>query len=213
MDSNVPYMLSVKNVPAMLAAAQKAAVPESFGHEFLKDLGFTSSNDRAFIKVLKYLGMLDASGKPQASYREFVDQTRSKAVLASRLRHAYDDLYNANPDAHKKTSDQLKGWFKTKTGAGDAVAIKMASTLKAFASWADFSSALADEKPAVEDKAKREEQERREKEDKKDKADKQPRRVNSEIGLVYRLEIHLPDTQNVDTFRAIFKAMREELDI
>jgi hypothetical protein len=32
-----------------------------------------------------------------------------------------------------------------------------------------------------------------------------------EIGLVYRFEIHLPDTQNVDTFRAIFKAMREEL--
>ncbi|MBK8246645.1 MAG: hypothetical protein IPK85_04505 [Gemmatimonadetes bacterium] len=31
------------------------------------------------------------------------------------------------------------------------------------------------------------------------------------IGLVYRFEIHLPDTQNVDTFRAIFRALREEL--
>lgn len=34
---------------------------------------------------------------------------------------------------------------------------------------------------------------------------------NTDIGLVYRFEIHLPDTQNVDTFRAIFKALREEL--
>ncbi len=33
----------------------------------------------------------------------------------------------------------------------------------------------------------------------------------SGMGLVYRFEIHLPDTQNVETFRAIFKAMREEL--
>lgn len=33
----------------------------------------------------------------------------------------------------------------------------------------------------------------------------------TELGLVYRLEIHLPDTQNVETFRAIFKALREEL--
>jgi len=87
-DPNVPYMISAKNVPQMLTAVQKAAVPESFGHEFLKDLGFTSSNDRGFIKLLKYLGMVDASGKPQASYREFVDQTRSRAVLANRIRQA-----------------------------------------------------------------------------------------------------------------------------
>jgi len=33
------------------------------------------------------------------------------------------------------------------------------------------------------------------------------------FGLVYRLEIHLPDTQNVDTFRAIFRALREEFKL
>ncbi|MGA2631839.1 MAG: hypothetical protein ABSG54_16705, partial [Terriglobia bacterium] len=31
------------------------------------------------------------------------------------------------------------------------------------------------------------------------------------FGLVYRIEIHLPDTQNIDTYRAIFRALREEL--
>jgi hypothetical protein len=33
----------------------------------------------------------------------------------------------------------------------------------------------------------------------------------SKFGLVYRLEIHLPDTQNIETYRSIFKALREEL--
>src|SRR5882724_3998946 len=204
MDPNVPYMISAKNVPQMLTAAQKAAVPESFGHEFLKDLGFTSSNDRGFVKILKYLGMLDASGKPQASYREFVDQTRSRAVLANRIRHAYDDLYNANPDAHKKTSEQLKGWFKTKTGAGDAVALKMATTLKTFAEWADFTALGVDVKPIENGKKKEEDGKKKE-----DAVKKSPPPVTSDIGLVYRLEIHLPDTQNIDTFRAIFRARRE----
>ena len=208
MDPNVPYMIAAKNVPQMLTAAQKAAVPESFGHEFLKDLGFTSSNDRGFIKLLKYFGMLDASGKPQASYREFVDQNRSRAVLANRIRHAYDDLYNANPDAHKRTSEQLKGWFKTKTGAGDAVALKMATTLKAFAEWADFTAGSAEAKPIEVAKSKDVEGGKRE-----DAAKKISPPVTSEIGLVYRLEIHLPDTQNIDTFRAIFRAMREELGL
>ena len=125
--------------------------------------------------------MLDASGKPQASYRDFVDQNRSRTVLAGRLRHAYDDLYNANPDAHKKTSDQLKGWFKTKTGAGDAVALKMATTLKAFAGWADFSSADADHKAVADDKAKRNEPEKEEKRQQEERVDKTERRVNSEL--------------------------------
>ncbi|MEO0332090.1 MAG: hypothetical protein AAF223_10440, partial [Bacteroidota bacterium] len=33
----------------------------------------------------------------------------------------------------------------------------------------------------------------------------------SKFGLVYRLEIHLPDTQNIETYRSIFRALREEL--
>lgn len=83
--------------------------------------------------------MLDSSGKPQASYREFMDHTKAKEVLADRLQHAYDDLFLADKDAHTKSTDKLKGWFKTKTGAGDAVAKKMATTFKTLASYADFS--------------------------------------------------------------------------
>ena len=81
MDTNVPYLINIKNLHAILDAIQNAAVPESFNHDFLKDLGFTSSNDRSVIKILKYLGMLDAANRPQSSYREFVDHTKAKHVL------------------------------------------------------------------------------------------------------------------------------------
>src|SRR5205807_2386823 len=96
MNTDVPYMISAKNLPAILDKVQKAGVPDAFGLDFLRDLGYTSSNDRGVIKVLKYLGMLDDSGRPQASYREFVDQTKAKAVLAQRLRAAYDDLFRSD---------------------------------------------------------------------------------------------------------------------
>ena len=75
MDIDIPRMPTVKKLHAILDALQKAAVPDALGTDFLKDMGFTSSNDRSVIKVLKFLSMLDASGKPQASYGEYVDQT------------------------------------------------------------------------------------------------------------------------------------------
>jgi len=202
MNTDVPYMTAVKNLSAILDAVQRAGVPDAFGLDFLRDLGYTSSNDRGVIKVLRYLGLLDDSGRPQTPYREFMDQTKAKAVLAQRLRVAYDDLFRSDTGAHNKSAEQLKGWFKTKTGAGDAVATKMASTFKALAGYADFDAPA----PLVEVPPTPPE----EKADEEIKS-KRTGALESPLGLTYRIEVHLPDTTNVDTFRAIFRALREEL--
>lgn len=195
-------MPSIKNLNEILDKIQHAAVPEAFGYDFLRDLGFSSSNDRSIIKIFKYLGFLDPSGRPQTPYRDFVDHNKTKQILADRLRVSFDDLYTANKKAHEMTVDALKGWFKSKTGKGDAVALKMASTFKSLAGYADFTKPTA-APPKKEEGVKKDVELQKERNDAK---------LNlGDMGLVYRFEIHLPDTQNVDTFRAIFKAMREEL--
>lgn len=221
MNPEVPYLVSVGNLHKMLDAIQNAGAPSVFNLDFLKDLGFTSSQDRAMPKLLKYLGMLDDSGRPQSSYREFMDHTKAKHVLATRMRVAFDDLFTSDKNANNKTADQLKGWFKTKTGTGDAVAKKVATTFKSLATYADFKiqpveleaegespdkggtppqlDALHDHLNAGISAASAAA---------KSAAGGAPK---SQIGLVYRFEIHLPDTQNVDTYRAIFRALREEL--
>lgn len=205
MDINVPYMPSVKNLTTILDKIQHAAVPEAFTHDFLKDLGFTSSNDRSIVKILRYLGFLDNASRPQTPYKEFVDHTKTKIVLADRLKISFDDLYVSNKKAHEMTADNLKGWFKSKTGKGDAVAVKISTTFKTLADYADFKTESKKHEthadpiqPSTSAQAPVTSQ-------------KQSFPIDSSIGLVYRLEIHLPDTQNIDTFRAIFKAMREEL--
>lgn len=213
MNADIPYMLSVSNLHKILDAIQRAGAPDVFHLDFLKDLGFSSSNDRGAVKLLKFLGMLDESGRPLASYREFMDHNRAKQVLAARMRVAFDDLFTADRNANTKSVESLKGWFKTKTGSGDAVAQKIASTFRSLATYADFSSVPAEsaatEKPGTESPPSTSPRE------------EQPARGElpgiaapghkSQIGLVYRFEIHLPETQNVDTYRAIFKALREEL--
>ncbi len=216
MEAEVPYMLSVSNLPKILDAIQRAGAPDAFGLDFLKDLGFTSSNDRAAIKLLKFLGLLDPSGKPTQAYKEFMDQNRAKSLLGSRLRKAYDDLFTSDKDAQNRTVDSLKGWFKTKTGSGDSVAAKMASTFKSLASYATFGSET--QLPDTEENEARREESRDapSKEDfRLDTGDRsggnQRRAVLGELGFVYRIEVHLPETTNVETYRAIFKAIREEL--
>jgi hypothetical protein len=138
MQLPVPYMVTVGNLGRIIAAMQKAACPEVFTVDFVKDLGFTSSNDRGVTKVLKYIGFLDPSGKPTSHYREFMDKSKGDKVLARRLVAAFDDLFIADREAHTKTSESLKGWFKTKTGQGEAVAKKIATTFKTLADLADF---------------------------------------------------------------------------
>ena len=204
MDTDVPYTLSVTNLHKILDKMQNAGVPENFNRDFLRDLGFAASGDRPFVKVLKYLGFLDSTGRPTSVYREFMDHTKAKKVLGARLVGAFDDLYLSDRNAHNQSTETLKGWFKSKTGAGDAVAQKMAATFKSLASYADF-SVVAGHTPTPPPV----------------KADKPEEIVTSKakpavmteagLGFVYRIEIHLPDTANVETYRAIFRALREEL--
>lgn len=150
--------------------------------------------------------MLDSSGRPQSAYRDFVDHTKAKAVLASRLRVAFDDLYLSDKNAHSKSVESLKGWFKSKTGVSDSVAQKMATQFKPLAQYADFEA-----KPSSEPKAPEAKREDRPLAETPRKPPVVPPAEVAGLGLVYRLEIHLPDTQNVETFRAIFRALREEL--
>jgi hypothetical protein len=211
MVSDVPYMPSVKNLHAILDAIQNAGVPETFKHDFLQDLGFASSNDRPVIRLLKFIGFLSSSGSPETPYREFVDHTKSKGVLARQLKKSYDDLFLADRAAQTKPATDLKGWFKTKTGASDAVAKKMATTFRSLVDYADFDSQYASEPshqptPPVPSPIQVADTVIDERE-----PASRTRGAELPIGMVYRLEVHLPDTQNVDTYRAIFRALREEL--
>jgi hypothetical protein len=205
MNTDVPYLLATGNLPKILDKIQHAGAPETFNIDFLKDLGFTSSQDRPTPKLFKYLGLLDSNGHPTSVYKEFMDQTKSRRVLAGRMRVAFDDLFTADRKANEKSAEQLKGWFKTKTGASDAVADKMARTFKTLSSYADFTG------PELVTEGEAEQQPSKEKDQAEIKQRTGGGNAGAGIGLVYRFEIHLPDTQNVDTFRAIFRALREEL--
>ncbi len=54
--TDYPYMLSNNKIAPIIGKIQQAARPQKFTIEVLRTLGFTSTNDRAFIPLFKKLG-------------------------------------------------------------------------------------------------------------------------------------------------------------
>src|SRR5262245_5177594 len=107
------YVQTLGQVPEFFQAIADGQAPEQFTVQHLKDLGFTSSNNRPFIPLLKALGFLSAEGTPTARYHEYRDESRSRQVLGQAIRETYGDLFliKANPtDADRPL---IEGKFKS----------------------------------------------------------------------------------------------------
>lgn len=200
MEVTNAYMYTVKNLPQMFEAIQKAQVPPRFSHDFLRTLGFKSTNDRAFVNVLKGLGFLDANSVPTAAYKEYRDKGSAKAVLAKQLRQAYKGLFMADDSAGDLAVDALKGKFATLTGKDATVLQKMASTFKALCGLADFKAAPAPAVPQAEAE-----------EPVQSPALEQVTPRPAGLAFSHTVYINLPATRDVAVYDAIFKSIREHL--
>lgn len=201
------YFTSTKNLGEILAAIKKAGVPSKFTYDFMKKLGFPSSNDRPIIPVFKAMGFLDGSGTPLDRYKRFRDETQSRAVMAEGLREAYADVFGVNQQPQKLSAEQLKGVFSRLSGKSDAVSEKMALTFKTLSGYADFDAATAAEGtvPVVVtpsgDGAVVEQPE------------PEPERVDhpglAALHLRHDIHVHLPVSEDIAVYNAIFLALRQ----
>jgi hypothetical protein len=201
MATDLPYMTAVGNVPAILDKISGAGTPPKFTIEFLKStLGFAASQDRAFPRILKQLRFLNADGTPLPRYNEFKSATTGGKALAQGLREGWAPIFLADQSAHARSASELKETFKTVTGQGDAVAAKLATTFKALANKADWSGSPA-ETPTETDEL-----------DSGNVVDvEQTSVLKSALNLHHDVHVHLPPTSDVAVYRAIFRALREEL--
>lgn len=206
MPAELSYMPTVTNVPRILEKIQSAATPPKFTNEFLKtNLGFGSSNDRSVIKVLKSMGFLSSDGTPTALYNEFRGSNSGRA-LAKGVRHGYSPLFLSDERIFEKSGTDLLGIVKNTSGAGDAVAKKIATTFKAFSEKADWSEVGPESGVAAPIESESETEEL-------GASDPAPPRdvAVSAIRLHHDIHIHLPPTSDVSVYRAIFQAMKSEL--
>jgi hypothetical protein len=197
------YLTSTKNLPDILTAIQTAQAPRQFSTTFLNNLGFKGNADRLVIGMLKALGFLTSTGAPTSRYFNYLDQTQGARVLAEALRESYSDLYELNVNAETLSRDEVKGKLKTLTQGqySDDVLGKMATTFKEFASLADFAAVEAAEAPVDEIDST--------KQDLPGGVGDRP--LTKLGGLVYTINIQLPESRDPGVYDALFRSLRTHL--
>ena len=207
------YTLKTGAIPAYFDAILGAEVPERFSINFLRNLEFTSSNDRVIIAMLKELGFLNADGVPQERYYQFLDKSQSYHILADGIKEAYSDLFAVNKEAYKLdvngTYNKLRTLYQgTKK---DTVIKNIAKTFVALCDIADFSKLKApkdEEKPRTGDKSRRN-SETQNTDALKDKG--VAGKGVSVDSLQYHINLVLPETRDQAVYDALFKSLRDHL--
>jgi len=196
------YVLPVGRIPSLFGKIRDGQAPDRFTHQLLKDWGFASTNDRAFVPLLKALGFPTADGNPTQVYLAYRDHSRSKEVLGQALREAYGDIFLIKEHPSPSDKASVEGKFKSFHNVSENVAGLMASTFFGLLAIADISAkkgASANPTVAIHTQTDN------------------PYAVQTEkngyigAGLHYNIQIHLPATKDVEVYNAIFKSLREHL--
>lgn len=215
------YLTTQKNLRAIMEAITTAQAPKQFTQKFLENLGFKSNSDRLIINVLKSLAFLDPGGAPSERYFRYLDQSQSARVLAEGIREAYGDLFAVNINAQNMSRAEVKNKLRTLTQgrASDAVLDKMAMTFRALCDLADFSNdGIVPQQTAITELGVDDEQpdetpapqviELGAATARRDGAPATPLRLG---GLVYNIELVLPESRDQAVYDALFRSLRSHL--
>lgn len=179
----------------------------------LAQWGFTASNDRAILRVLRELRFTNENGVPTAAYDALRDHANWKYTLADQIRVCYSDLYAIDPNFHALSEAEIKSTMMRVTGKDDESAKRYFSTFKTLASLANFSPRPGSKTSVTDDK--------RTDDPGRSKVDASPpaptplsgEHANRKTEYHYNIQIHLPVTSDISVYNAIFKSLKENLDV
>jgi len=124
-------------IKTLLAKIREVGVPKKVTVQWLKTVGFKSSNDASLIGILKFIGLTDSSGVPTPKWTQYRGANH-KQVLGQAIREGYADLFAVYPDANQRSQADLDHVFSTSSSGGKQVIGKTVSTFKALAEQAEF---------------------------------------------------------------------------
>lgn len=199
------YYQNIGRIPEFFRRIKDAQAPDIVSQQLIKDWGFSSSNDRALIPMLKTLGFLSADGRPTQRYLHYRDNSESRRVMADALREAYSDIFLIKANPKQSDKEAIQGKFKSAHNASDLTSGLMTKTFFALLELADLNASSTDSAtpktmtPATETP---------------DTQENREQASDSRVrfgGLNYNIQIHLPATKDIEVYNAIFKSLKEHL--
>lgn len=195
----------------------RGSFPTAITADTLKKLGFAPKNESYVLNVLRFLGMIDETGKrtdlATKIFSMHDDNSFSKA-FSERVKIAYSSLFDLHGEkTWDLDTDSLITFFRQADHTSAITGKRQAATfqiLAGFSGHGDMPQTKTTSKKA------------KEVNDKKDKPKEQtsakpvvPKTDNSNqhqpVGLTVRIEINLPADGDQETYDRIFKSIRGNL--
>jgi hypothetical protein len=204
MPDAYPYIISNNKLEPIFARIRTAARPERFSRDTLTKWGFTASNDRAMMAVLKELGFLNEGGVPTEYYDRLRDPNDWQYVLGERMLDLYSDLFAIDGKIQNASDAEIKGAISRITGKDDESVKRYYSTFKTLATLAKF-------EPKPKPTSKSEPPKEKPISEKPERRPEEPMKRGTEYH--YNIQIHLPVTTDITVYNAIFKSLKENLGV
>ncbi|MBZ9962388.1 DUF5343 domain-containing protein [Mesorhizobium sp. BR1-1-2] len=205
---NLPYLTASGTLKKTLDRLIEAQRPERFSVDFLENvLKLSGGGARATIPILKKMNFLGSDGTPTELYAKFrTDSGRGAAALQG-LRSAFQEIFRRSEYAYSAEESKLKDIIVEVTGLKptDPVAMAIRSTFNVIKSYIPPNMEVG-QSNGTEDSDGAEAPEIRPfvRQERRDSA-------VSEIGLVYNINIVLPETSDLTVLNAIFRSIKENL--
>lgn len=195
------YTQEFKKLNELFDKIRDAQAPSKFTTQLLVDWGFKSKNHRAFIPLLKALGFLTSDGTPTTRYNEYRNHSISKHIMGEAIKEAYSDIFLIKEKPTETDKSLIEGKFKSYHNTSDTVANLMSKTFFSLLDLAELNS--------ISNSAKK----KNEKEESIAEQPKLDKKVitESNFGLHYNIQIHLPATKDTEVYNAIFKSIKDHL--
>lgn len=193
-----PYTSSYGRLKEFLDKIKQSGVPDKLTQKLLQSMGFKSNTHRRFIGILKYIGFIDASGKPTELWQQFRDRRTGAAVLGGALRESYGELFALYPDAHRKDNEALTDFFSTHTKVGRGALNYIVHTFKTLAGLANFESAdVTRVVPTVSEELV--------------PVTRVGKNISAGIQISINIQLAIPATDDPKTYDLFFSAMKKHL--
>lgn len=140
--ADYPLTTVIGKIKPLLEKIREVGVPPKATAQWLKTLGFKSSNDSSLLTALRYIGLIDASSVPTDTWKQYRGANHAQ-VLAGAIREGYSTLYEIYPDAHSMTASDIGHVISTSSNAGKQAINKTVKTFLNLCAEADFSAAGA----------------------------------------------------------------------
>lgn len=124
-------------IKPFLEKVRQVGKPPKATVQWLKTVGYTSSNDASLLGVLKAVNLVDNSGVPTSVWLSYRGANHKK-VLGEAIRIGYAELFAVYDDAWQRDNSDLEHVFSTSSSAGKQVIAKTVATFKALCECAEF---------------------------------------------------------------------------